>query len=561
MKNKIVGIFIGILLIATVIPLVGVANWTNTQKLLRVDDLVMNVVGYSVSIPNSKEKNSGSMYGILKEPTNQPPIFGTPTPANGSIGNPLSLNWTIPISDPEGDLFWWSIECDGQSFSADNQTNGTAGLYLSLSSYETTYKVWVNATDFMGNVTTYTRAWYTFTTEDYSLIFGTPTPANGSINTPLSFIWSIPINRTIGWWDFEWSIQCNNGQANSAWGASNGTKSLNLSGLLIGTIYKVWVNASYSNYSGPPKSRWYTFRTQEINTPPVFGIPTPANGSTNNPLSFTWIIMISDSQGDAFSWTIQCSNGQTNSKIGASNGIKSLDLSGLKPSITYKVWVNATDPAPPGSGQYTRRWYIFTTQGGNNPPVFFAPNPANSSSGNQQNLTWSIPINDSEGDLFSWTIECSNGQKNSKTNATNGTKSLDLLGLVNSTIYKVWVNATDPTPGSNQYTREWYTFKVGAERFDTNIKGGFGVSAVIRNNGNKMLTDLSWWIHISGGIILSNRQFSGTIPELAVNASKTIKSSGLWGIGSIVISVQVDDKNKNAIAFLLGPLVLGVKQQ
>jgi hypothetical protein len=560
MKNKIVGIFIGILLIATVIPLVGVANWTNTQKLLRVDDLVMNVVGYSVSIPNSKEKNSESMYGILKEPTNQPPIFGTPTPANGSIGNPLSLNWTIPISDPEGDLFWWSIECDGQSFSADNETNGTAGLYLSLSSYETTYKVWVNATDFMGNVTTYTRAWYTFTTEDYPLIFGTPTPANGSINTPLSFIWSIPINRTIGWWDFGWSIQCNNGQANSAWGASNGTKSLNLSGLLIGIIYKVWVNASYSNYSGPPKSRWYTFRTQGANTPPMFGIPTPADGSANIPLSFTWSILINDSQGDFFSWTIQCSNGQTNSKTGASNGIKSLVLSGLASSTTYKVWVNATDPAPPGSGQYTRRSYTFTTQGGNTPPVFFAPSPANGSAGNQQNLTWKIPINDTEGDLFSWIIECSNGQTKSGTDTTNGTKSLDLSGLANSTTYKVWVNATDPT-GSGQYTRGWFTFKVGAESIDTVIKGGFGVSAVITNTGTSAAEFVSWWINVTGGIIFSGRHSSNVIAELAVNASKTIKSSGLWGIGSINIDVQVGDAYKQAKAFLLGPLVLGVKQQ
>ena len=35
--------------------------------------------------------------------------------------------------------------------------------------------------------------------------------------------------------------------------------------------------------------------------------------------------------------------------IGASNGTKSLSLSGLTYSTTYKVWVNATDPT--GSNQ------------------------------------------------------------------------------------------------------------------------------------------------------------------------------------------------------------------
>jgi hypothetical protein len=72
-------------------------------------------------------------------------------------------------------------------------------------------------------------------------------------------------------------------------------------------------------------------------------------------------------------------------------------------------------------------------------------------------LTWNIPINDPEGDTFSWTIQCSNGQVNSGTGATNGTKSLALSSLAYSTAYKVWVNATDPT-GSGLYTRKWYTF-------------------------------------------------------------------------------------------------------
>ena len=131
-----------------------------------------------------------------------------------------------------------------------------------------------------------------------------------------------------------------------------------------------------------------------------------------------------------------------------------LSLSGLAYSTTYKVWVNATDPT--GSGLYTRRWYTFTTKA-NNPPVFGTPSPANGSTGNSLSFSWSIPINDPEGNIFSWTIQCSNGQVNSGTGASNGTKSLALSGLANSTSYKVWVNATDPT-GSGLYTRRWFTF-------------------------------------------------------------------------------------------------------
>jgi hypothetical protein len=97
-----------------------------------------------------------------------------------------------------------------------------------------------------------------------------------------------------------------------------------------------------------------------LNSPPVFGTPSPINGSANNTLSLNWSIPINDSEGDTFSWTINCSNGQVNNGTGATNGTKSLILSSLAYSTTYKVWVNATDPT--GSGLYTRKWYTFTTK-------------------------------------------------------------------------------------------------------------------------------------------------------------------------------------------------------
>jgi outer membrane protein assembly factor BamB len=93
------------------------------------------------------------------------------------------------------------------------------------------------------------------------------------------------------------------------------------------------------------------------------------------------------------------------------------------------------------------------------------------------------------------------------------------------------------------------------------IKGGFGTSSAIKNNGTAAATNVPWWINVSGGIILSGGYTHNTITELAVNGTTTIKSSGLWGIGSIKIDVQVGDISKQAKAFLLGPLVLGVKQQ
>jgi hypothetical protein len=209
------------------------------------------------------------------------------------------------------------------------------------------------------------------------------------------------------------------------------------------------------------------YLTAERNQPPVFGTPTPVDGSSNNPLSFTWSIPINDPNGNTFSWIIQCNNGQANSGTDASNGTKSLSLSGLVNSASYIILVNASDLT--GSGQYTRRWYTFSTTGTmtNTPPVFGTPSPTNSSTGNSLSFTWSIPISDPEGNTFSWTIQCSNGQANSGTGAFNGTKSLSLSGLTNSTTYNIWVNATDPT-GSGVYTRKWYTFTTQQQNLPPN---------------------------------------------------------------------------------------------
>jgi hypothetical protein len=242
-------------------------------------------------------------------------------------------------------------------------------------------------------------------------------------------------------------------------------------------------------------------------------------------VSLSWSIPINDLDGDVFSWTINCSNGQTTSGTGASNGTKSLSLSGLVYLTTYKVWVNATDPT--GSGLYTRKWYTFSTKV-SLPPVFGTPSSVNGSINNPLSFNWSIPINDPEGDVFSWTIQCRNGQTTSGTGAWNGTKLLELSGLKNSTTYKVWVNATDST-GSGLYKRKWYTFTTMASSppnpptIDGPASGKAGVSYIynfvaVDPDGDDVYYRIEWgdgspvteWIgpYHSGQLVIVSHTFS-----------------------------------------------------
>jgi hypothetical protein len=94
----------------------------------------------------------------------------------------------------------------------------------------------------------------------------------------------------------------------------------------------------------------------------------------------------------------------------------------------------------------------------NSPPVLGIPNPPNGATNQPVDLTWSIPIDDPDGDMVSWSIQCSNAQAASGTGQTLGTFSLALSGLAYSTMYTVWVNATD----GYVYTRGSYTFTTEA---------------------------------------------------------------------------------------------------
>ncbi|VVB62166.1 Fibronectin type III domain protein [uncultured archaeon] len=453
----------------------GASSGTKSLSLSGLANLTTYKVWVNATDPTGSGLWTRRWYTFTTKPGNSPPVFGAPSPVNGSTGNWWSpppygpwIPWNIPINDPEGNRFSWTIQCsNGQTASGTALFNGTEYLKISGLSYSTTYKVWVNVTDTKpAGSGLYTRNWYTFTTRKSGnnppVLLRAPSPANGSTGNRLSLSWSIRINdlenNSFNWW-----IQCSNGQRNSSTtGALNGTKSLALSGLAYSTTYKVWVNATDPAGSGLYIRKWFTFTTK-ANDPPIFGTPSLPNGSTGNSLSFKWSIPINDFDGNSFNWVIQCSNGQSANANGEPNGTKSLSLSGLASSTTYKVWVNATDPTPTGSGLWSRRWYTFTTQGsgGNNPPVFGTPSTGNGSSGSRLSLSWSIPITDPEGTLFSWTIQCNNGKTNSGTGISDGTKSLNLSGLAYSKTYMVWVNATDPT-GSDVYTRKWYTFTTQA---------------------------------------------------------------------------------------------------
>ncbi len=89
------------------------------------------------------------------------------------------------------------------------------------------------------------------------------------------------------------------------------------------------------------------------------------------------------------------------------------------------------------------------------------------------------------------------------------------------------------------------------------ITGGLGISAVIRNEGDANLTEITWEIVLDGGFVLLGKKTEGTIPLLRPDKSDTIKIPLVLGFGKTSISVAVNasegvSNTKTSQARLLG---------
>lgn len=202
--------------------------------------------------------------------------------------------------------------------------------------------------------------------------------------------------------------------------------------------------------------------TQQTNNPPVFDYITPANQSTNIPITTTAVsLTIRDTDSDDFDYTIQTSpNVGRVSVTGAHDGTKQCTLSGLKYGTTYRWYVNATDGV-----NWKRRWYTFTTTSApsNMQFVFSNENPRSGSTNIPiSTSTISLMIQNSRGHAFDYYIRTSpNVGQSSGVNRLNGTKPCSISGLAYSTTYTWYVSCKDVV--TRQWTNQSYRFTTEAE--------------------------------------------------------------------------------------------------
>lgn len=85
---------------------------------------------------------------------------------------------------------------------------------------------------------------------------------------------------------------------------------------------------------------------------------------------------------------------------------------------------------------------------------------------------------------------------------------------------------------------------------DVSLKGGIGVSLVIKNEGTTTYTDIPWSITCEGGMLLQRNQSSGMILQLPAGF-ETTKKLPVLGFGRVSITAMVDGIQRTAEGFVL----------
>ena len=409
-------------------------TWTQQQKLNALDGAVGDVFGYSVSLDGNTALigafldddngvDTGSAYVFTRTGTTwtqQQKLLASDGAAVDMFGRSVSLNIdTALIGAPEDDdmgtgsgsayIFTrtgttWTQQA--KLLASDGATGDYFGEEVSINENTALIGAYYNddygpdsgsAYVFTRTGTTWTQQQkllasdsaaydcfgYEVSIDENTALIGAPGDDDNGNTSGAAYVFA----RTGTTWTEQAKLLASDGAAEDTFG-----ESISIDG------DTAFIGASYDDYMGSV----YVFKK---NQSPIFGTPTPANGSINNPLSLTWSIPIIDPEGDLFSWTIQCSNGQTNSSIGVTNGTKILSLSGLASLTTYRIWVNATDPN--GSEIHTREWYIFTIKE-NQPPTI--PTITGSTKGKvNTSYEYKFSTTDLDGDNLYYYIDWDDG--------------------------------------------------------------------------------------------------------------------------------------------------------
>ena len=257
--------------------------------------------------------------------------------------------------------------------------------------------------------------------------------------------------------------------------------------------------------------------------------------------------------GSAYVFTRTGSNWTQQAKLLASDGAAG-DVFG------YLVFLDADTaligaPGYDDNGYSSGSAYVFTRTGSNwtqQAKLLASDDAAGDSFGtsvalNGDTALIGAPFDDdngyNSGSAYVFTRTGSNWTQQAKLLAPDGAKR-DQFGI--------YVFLTEDTALIGAYMDDYngvnsgsaYVFTKGGIGID--ITGGLGVNTAITNHEITNITDITWQIHVEGGILgRINKTMNGTI-DIPAGGSKTLGTGILFGFGAISITVKVADYERTA---------------
>ncbi|DAC72272.1 MAG TPA: hypothetical protein DSN98_05980 [Thermoplasmata archaeon] len=199
----------------------------------------------------------------------------------------------------------------------------------------------------------------------------------------------------------------------------------------------------------------------------------------------------------------------------------------------------------------------FTIIGQNTPPnipVFIGPT---SGKPNEQ-YEYTINAIDPDGDMISYLIDWGDGSTSGWVGPFPSGSPVTLNhSWETPKTYLVKGKAKD----ANEVESSWSAtllVNISISSIDISIKGGLGISIVLKNTGNEDLIHIPWSVTLDGGLIIIGKTNSGILAQLKEGEQKTIQIK-ILGFGSPIISIRVQDTLKNATGMVFFFFIFGVK--
>jgi len=211
-------------------------------------------------------------------------------------------------------------------------------------------------------------------------------------------------------------------------------------------------------------------------------------------------------------------------------------------------------------------WLIKTTIAENRPPDIPGAPQGPSTGIPGEVYDFMANTTDPDGDLIAYRFDWGDGTYSNWTEfVPSGAVVTVPYSWDDAGSYEVRVKAKDIHNAESPSWSPPHTIIIGEHSLQVkSIRGGIGITAVIKNDGEATAFHIDWHILVEGGVFgLIDEDVNGTKTELDVAEEIPVKtgSLGLFHFGGIKITVtveadHVDTVTKEATGFVVGPFIV-----